>query len=382
MSELEQAVKRLGKELGFDLVRITSLQPFFRDEDAALQRIRQGLMDGMPWFSEERVRKAAHPEILMPDARSIIVLAMSYYTREDEEDALPGSRGRIARYAWGDDYHKVMKERLHLFVGRLSETLDHPVKARIFVDDGPMLERAVAERAGLGWFGKNTMILTPTHGSWIFLGEVITDLVLEPDKPLLKNCGQCTQCIDKCPTGAIIAPYVIDAPRCISYLTIEHRGPIPRHLRPLVGDWVFGCDICQEVCPVNRRAEKGHEKAFTKRSGFGVLDLISILGMSDEDFRDRFHNSPIKRAKRVGLQRNACVALGNIGNPIAVPALTDALKEGDSLVRGHAAWALGRIATWEALLALELALAREEDQEVREELVFALETTAASARSG
>ena len=382
MGELEQAIKGLAKELGFDLVRITSAEPLYRDEEAAIHRIGQGLMDGLPWFSEERVRRAAHPEVLMPEAKSIIALAMSYYTGEPAVDDELGPRGKVARYAWGYDYHNVLKERLHQFVNRLSDAVGQPVQARIFVDDGPLLERAVAERAGLGWFGKNTMILTPTHGSWIFLGEVITDLELKPDKPLQKNCGQCTMCIDKCPTGAIIAPYVIDGPRCISYLTIECRGPIPRQLRPLVGDWVFGCDLCQDVCPVNRNVTDSQEPGFEQRHDFAAPALIPLLGISDEEFRERFRNSPIKRAKRIGLQRNVCVALGNIGDPAAVPALITALTEREPLVRSHAAWALGRTANREALLALGQALVTEEDPEVKEEISAALEGMAAFSRSG
>ena len=234
--------------------------------------------------------------------------------------------------------------------------------------------RAVSQRAGVGWFGKNTNILTPSHGSWVFLGQVITDLELEPDPPLKKTCGSCVACVDACPTGAIVAPYVIDNARCISHLTIENRGPIPRHLRPLMYDWVFGCDICQDVCPVNRKAAPSNEQAFTNRR-FTTLDLVSILRMTEEEFRERFRNSPIKRAKRakrVSLQRNACVALGNAGDPDAVPALAAALKDGEPLVRGHAAWALGKLGGPEAPRTLESAFADEGDAEVTSEIEAAL----------
>ena len=194
-----------------------------------------------------------------------------------------------------------------------------------------MLDRAAANRAGIGWFGKNTNILTPQFGSWVFLGQVITDLVLEPDAPLKKSCGSCVRCIDDCPTGAIVAPYVIDNARCISYLTIENRGPIPRELRPLMQDWVFGCDICQDVCPVNRKARpgvfntedtestedfmrKGNRSVLSVSSVVdGFLDLVKLLEMSEEEFRSRFAGTSIMRAKWVGMQRNACVALGNLG---------------------------------------------------------------------
>ena len=166
----------------------------------------------------------------------------------------------MARYAWGDDYHGVLKSRLRRFVDGLQERIGRPVKARVFVDDGPMNDRAAAERAGVGWFGKNTNILTSSHGSWVVLGQVVTDLDLKPDAPLKKTCGECVRCIDDCPTGAIVAPYVVDNTRCISFLTIELRGPIPRELRPLVGDWVFGCDICQDVCPAPAHAVAGAER--------------------------------------------------------------------------------------------------------------------------
>jgi epoxyqueuosine reductase len=275
----------------------------------------------------------------------------------------------VARYAWGDDYHKVMKKRLKLYVRGLSERLDRDIQARWYVDDGPMLDRAAAQRAGVGWFGKNTNILNPTYGSWLLLGQVITDLDLVPDVPLKKNCGECVRCIDDCPTGAIVAPYVIDNRKCISFLTIELRGPIPRDLRPLMGDWVFGCDICQDVCPVNWKAAPALEPAFRKRHDFDAPTLLPLLELDDEGFRERFRGSPVKRAKRVGLQRNVCVALGNIGDPVAVPALARVLESDEPLLREHAGWALGKIGTPEARAALLTALLVEDDFEVKKELI-------------
>ena len=254
----------------------------------------------------------------------------------------------------------------------LSERLGHPIKSRWYVDDGPMLDRAVAQRAGIGWFGKNTNILSPTHGSWVFLGQVITDLELDPDPPMKKTCGSCVRCIDACPTGAIVAPYVIDNTLCISYQTIENRGPMPRSLRPFMLDWVFGCDICQDVCPVNRKAASTREGA-SNTERYSTLELQSLLEMTEEEFRQRFRNSPIKRAKGVGLQRNACVALGNSGDPAAVPGLARALKEAEPLVRGHAAWALGRIGGEDATRALEQALSLERESQVLEEIQESLQ---------
>ena len=373
MGDLEWQVKEYARELGFDLVGIASADHLSEDRDVALDRLREGLMDGLPWYTESRVERGCDPEALLPGARSIIAVGMSYLTLEDEGDE-PGPQGKVARYSWGDDYHSVMKERLKALVEGLSQRLSTSIQARWYVDDGPMLDRAVAQRAGTGWFGKNTNTLTSSHGSWVFLGQVITNLELEPDPPLKKTCGSCVRCIDACPTGAIVAPYVIDNSLCISYLTIENRGTIPRRLRPLMYDWVFGCDICQDVCPVNIKAAYTVEQAFQKKR-FATLDLVALLELTEEEFRERFRGSPIKRAKRTGLQRNACVALGNAADPAAVPALVRALREGEPIVRGHAAWALGRLGGPEATRALASALYQEGDAEVLDEIEQALAET-------
>ena len=372
--DLKERVVRYAQELGFHLVRIASAQPLIRDGEAARERVHRGYMEGMAWYTEERVRRASDPQELLPGARSFIAVALSYLPPEDDGDETSDEPvGTVARYARWPDYHGVMKERLRALAQQLSKYAGQAVRTRVFVDDSSLLERAVAERAGIGWFGKNTNILTPTRGSWVFLGYVLTDLALEPDEPLKKSCGECTLCIPACPTGAIVAPYVLDARRCISYLTIENRGPVPRDLRPLVGDMVFGCDICQEVCPVNIDVPAAGTTELG-RTGFSSLELIPLLSISQEEFSARFRSSPIKRAKRVGLQRNACVALGNIGDRRAVPALGLALRSADEpLVRGHAAWALGRLGGSEAARLLEEALGREEDEEVREEIEAALE---------
>ena len=371
-SSPESAIRRLGYDSGFDIVRITTADAFARDEAAALKRIHDGHMEGYSWYNEERVRRANRPQLLLEGAESVISLALSYNTGEpDPDDTQP--RGKIARYAWGDDYHDVIKKRLREFAGRLPDIAGRPVNTRIFVDDGPMNDRAAAARAGIGWFGKNTNILTQTHGSWVFLAQVITDISLEPDTPLKKTCGECVLCIDACPTGAIVAPYVIDNSLCISYLTIELRGAIPRDMRPQIGDWVFGCDICQDVCPVNRKAIGSLEPAFQQRHDFAAPTLIPLLELDQAAFSERFRRSPIKRAKRVGLQRNVCVALGNIGDPAAVPSLRNSLQHESNIVRGHAAWALGRIGGNAASEALRGALEDERDSDVLEEIRLAIE---------
>ncbi len=399
MDDLKATVTAHARACGFDLVGVTSADDFADDRDAALERIREGRMDGLPWYTESRVMRGTSPAELLPGARSIICLGLSYLGDDEPEGANPSTRsgrtgvgsgnmgvGRVARYAWVRDYHRVMKRRMREFVRGLERELDSTVAARWYVDDGPMLDRAAANRAGIGWFGKNTNILTSSHGSWVFLGQVITDLALEPDAPLKKSCGNCVRCIEDCPTGAIVAPYVIDNTRCISYLTIENRGPIPRELRPLMQDWVFGCDICQDVCPVNRKAgtsgqpippadvamRRSPSASSGQANGMALLDLIELLEMSEDDFRARFAGTSIMRAKRIGMQRNACVALGNLAEAAAVPGLARALREAEPLVRLHAAWALGRIGGAEAMALLSEAATTETDPDVLEEIAAAI----------
>ncbi|MCH8744035.1 MAG: tRNA epoxyqueuosine(34) reductase QueG [Chloroflexi bacterium] len=369
--DIKDTVKALATELGFDLVRVTSAEEFAQDRAVTLERISQGLMDGLPWYTESRVERGSRPEGLLPAARSIICLGLNYFVEDTSAPDAAGKgatpKGKVARYARGRDYHRVIKRKMREYVSVLSQRLDVQVDARWYVDDGPMLDRAAANRSGLGWFGKNTNILTPQLGSWVFLGQIITDLAIEPDPPLSKTCGSCVRCIDACPTGAIVAPYVIDNSRCISHLTIENRGPIPVELRPKMLDWVFGCDICQEVCPVNRKATPTPERAF-QNVGLASLDLVELLQLSEEQFRQRFQGTPIMRAKRTGLQRNACVALGNLKDQSAIPALVDALENAEPLVQCHAAWALGQIGGSQAVAALKRALELETDPEVKSEI--------------
>ena len=365
-------VKSLAAELGFDSVGITSAESLTERGETALERVQDGLMGDLPWYTEERVERGSDPQAILPGARSIISLAMSYLTPPPEmpEDDLP--RGRISNYAWGRDYHALLRKRLRAFMRRLPEVAGVPVQAKAYNDTGPVQDRAVAERAGVGWYGKNTNILT-SKGSWVFLAEVITDLELEPDIPLKKTCGGCTLCLEACPTQALIAPYVLDSNRCISYLTIELRGAIPRDLRPLVGEWIFGCDICQDVCPVNRKAELSREYAFFTRDGEAAHpQLLELLELSDAEFAERFQGSPVRRAKNAGMKRNVCVALGNIGDERAISALVRVLRDETALVRGHAAWALGRIGGERARAALMEARHAETDAGTLEEIRMAL----------
>ena len=368
MLDLKKQITEYAVQCGFDLVRITRAGEFAQDRDVALTRIKSGQMDGLPWYTESRVRRGADPQTLLPGARSIICLGLSYLG--DETPTASG--GKVARYASVKDYHRAMKRRMKALVRGLEERLESSIKAKWYVDDGPMLDRAAAARSGLGWFGKSTNIITPSHGSWVLLGQVITDLDLEPDPALQKACGACVRCIDDCPTGAIVAPFIVDNARCISYQTIENRGVIPLDMRPLIGDWVFGCDICQDVCPVNRKAEKPLQPIQKAEAvgPSGKLDLAELLALSEEEFRARFQGTSIMRAKRVDMQKNACVALGNNRDTAGVPALVSALKNAEPLVRGHAAWALGQMATTQAIKGLEQST--ESDPYVLEEIAAAI----------
>ena len=369
-SELTNIVKSLASELNFDLCNITSAEPFSVDRDIAIERIQSGKMAGLPWFNESRVVRGTDPSILLQGARSIISVGINYYQSRDT-NSQNKAMGKVAVYAWGKDYHRVVKKRMKLLVDNITKILGNNFNARWYIDDGPMLDRSVARRSGIGWIGKNTNLLSPELGSWVFLGQIITDLDLEIDLPLKKHCGTCTRCIEQCPTNAITDPYTIDNSRCISHLTIENRGPIPTELRDAIGEWVFGCDICQDVCPVNTKSQLSREPLF-KVNSRQSLDLINILTMSEEEFREEFSGTPIMRSKYHGMQRNACVVLGNIGSPDSIPALTYALKSDSPIVRGHSAWALGKIGGQRSELALIGQLSIETDPEVIEELQSAV----------
>ena len=376
---LTQTVKDAALTAGFDVVGITSSDAFAHRGETARSRVDEGLMDGLPWFTSERVERGMDPANMLPGARSIISLALSHHHEGDAEDPDDAPRGRIARYAWGEDYHRVFARKVRAFIETLPETTGvQDIGTRWYTDTGPMLDRAVAERAGVGWFGKNTNILT-SQGSWMLLAQIITTLELVADEPLKKTCGACNICVDACPTGAIIAPYVLDNAKCISYLTIENRGAIPLELRSLIGDWIFGCDICQDVCPVNRKARVGKAYAELTRDAENRArpELVGLLELDDDGFRERFRQSAVLRAKPEGMRRNVCIALGNIADPTTVAPLTRVLNDDSSpIVRGHAAWALGCIATPEAMAALRDALEKEADEGVLEEIRQALDDAA------
>jgi epoxyqueuosine reductase len=334
-------LKDYARTSGFHLVGVTSPEPFPQAELDITRWLAAGHQGEMAWLNAARTHLATRPSELLPGARSLIVVAVSY--RTVEPDSAPG--GRVARYAWGDDYHDALKQRLQRLSGFLAERLGREVRSRVFVDSGPLVERDAAARAGLGFRGKNTNLLT-SIGSFVFLGAVLTDVELDFDQPVAKDCGSCRLCIDACPTDALDQAYHLAAERCIAYLTIEHRGPIDAELRPGLGEWVFGCDICQEVCPYNA-STRGRPRGwaeFEPRRGTRV-DLARTLALDEQAFRDTYRGSPIKRAKRAGLARNAAIALGNQAEPAARPALeAAAAADQHPMVQEAAEWALTRLA--------------------------------------
>jgi len=374
---LEAAIKDDARGLGFDLVGITTAEPLVEAGAAYRQWIDAGMHAGMEYLAV-RAERVAHPQRVKPLARSIIAVAMNYYAGEavPPEDGTP--RGRIARYAWGDDYHLVMWKRLRALCASLKTR--GAALAHYYVDTGPMLDRAIAQRAGLGWCGRHGCLITKSFGTWVVLGEVLTDLALQPDAPASGDCGYCEACLrgdEACPTGAIVAPGVVDSRKCISYWTIEHRGWIPREVRPTLQDMIFGCDLCQEACPFNRLARPTTHSEFQPRPDVGPYpELLPLVNIDEETYQRRFQRSPLKRAKRNGLRRNVAIALGNLGDRRAVPELIRALRDPeDPIVRGHAAWALGRIGGDAARAALQAAAGDEQDARVLEEIGEALEVS-------
>ena len=372
-SDLTNLIKQTASKFGFDLVKVTGAKEFSEDKNRALDRLKQGYMDGLPWYTASRVKRGTEPQQLLPGARSIISLGINYFQPDNryKQDRNENNTGRIANYAQGKDYHKLIKKRMRSFVVEMSSILGKEFSAKWYVDDGPMLDRAAANRSGLGWFGKNTNILSPGVGSWTFLGQIITDLDLEYDSPLKKSCGTCTQCVTSCPTGAIVGPYVLDNTKCISFQTIENKGPIPRDIRPQMKNWIFGCDICQEVCPVNNIATETSEPEF-QRSSLDNINLFDVLRLDEERFKNQFSGTPIMRTKLSGLKRNACIALGNNKDKSSVSELSKSLTEDVDRGRGHAAWALGQIGGPNALNILQKASFHETNEWVLEEIDLAI----------
>ena len=388
---LTQKVKAEARRLGFQLVGVTSPDPppHFDVYERWLAAGRHGEMGYL--ITERARQRRANPHQILPECRAILVLGAPYpapTSARQEDGAAPSANGqdhsrrepaetagRLACYAWGDDYHHVFNERLKSLVAFIEGKVGHEVPNRWYTDTGPILERELAQRAGLGWIGKNTCLINPQHGSYFLLAEILLGIHLEPDPPFVPDqCGSCTRCLEACPTQCILPDRTIDASRCISYLTIELKGPIPDELRPQMGEWVFGCDVCQQVCPWNERfASPQGDPAFAPRADVPLVNLVQEMALTPQAFHHKFKGSPVKRPKRRGYLRNVAVALGNAGDAAAVPALSEALlHDSEALIRGHAAWALGRIGGDAVRQALGAAREQEPDPYVQEEILAAL----------
>jgi epoxyqueuosine reductase len=322
-------------------------------------------------YLADRREAYADPNRVLDGVRSVVMLAMNYRTAEPA--APRAGAGRVSRYAWGEaDYHDLIHARLDQLAEFVSERVPD-ARVRGVVDTAPLLEREFAQLAGLGWIGKNTLLLNRHEGSWFFLAALLTDIELTYEAPLeIDHCGTCRACLDACPTGAFPQPYVLDAARCISYLTIELRDTIPMELRTGMGEWVFGCDVCQDVCPWNSRAPLSRQQEFDARSNSNPMDLIGLFELDDAAFRERFHHTPLWRPRRRGLLRNAAIVLGNRPTPLAISALVRGLHDGEPLVRGACAWALGQYRGSSIAEVLRSRRSIEENDVVLREIAAAL----------
>jgi epoxyqueuosine reductase len=376
---LVEELAAYARGLGFDLIGTTPIE-----SPAHLGAFQDWLASGHHGEMAYMARQAdlrADPAALSPGARTIISVGASYAPNGQPEEVGP-SHGRFARYAWTADYHGTMKTALYRLDGFLRAHSGRTSPGKICVDSAPLIERDFAARAGLGFIGRNTCLIRPELGSWIFLGALLVPESVKNAPPAARfvsphrvfaDCGRCTRCLNACPTGAFVTSHVLDARRCISYLTIELRGPIPRELRSRMGNWVFGCDICQEACPYNRAAPPATWSALATDWSREAIPLQELLGLGEQDFRSRFRGTSVLRAKRRGLVRNACVAAGNSRDTAALPILEGLLADPEPLVRGHAAWAVGRIGGAGARRTLCHAAAVETDPWARGEISAALD---------
>jgi epoxyqueuosine reductase len=367
---LTARLKAAAAELGFSLAGACAAA-----SPPGVDRLREWLARGYAGemgYIAEREAAYADPNLVLPGVRSVLMLAMDYRTSEPQNTA-PG-QGRIARYAWGTrDYHDVIRPRLHQLADLL-RALAPGASARGVIDTAPLLERQFAERAGLGWLGKNTLLLNKTHGSWFFLAALLTDAVLDYDaEHETDHCGTCRACLDACPTQAFVEPYVLDARRCLSYATIEQRSLPAADLRAGFGEWVFGCDVCQDVCPWNRRAPETDEPHFVPLGDNNPIDLVALLALDEAAFRQRFKGTPLERPGRTGVLRSAAIALGNRPCDEGLPALVRALGDVDPQIRAASAWALGRYEVATARDALIARAAIETDAQVQQEIAAAVE---------
>ncbi len=368
-ADLTAALKREALALGFDLAGACPAAV-----PTGWERFRQWLAAGYAGemrYMADRAPAYEHPRHVLDGARSILMLGTAYRTVEPVPPG-PGE-GRVSRYAWGSDYHDLIRDRLRRLADFHGRLVPH-ARARGVVDTAPLLEREFAQLAGLGWIGKNTLLLSREYGSWLFLAALLTTETLQYDGPVTEGrCGTCRACLDACPTGALVDSHQLDARRCISYLTIELRSPVPSEFREPMGPWLFGCDVCQEACPWNRGAPISAEEAFRPRAGTSPVDLAGLFAMDDRAFRKRFRKTPLWRSKRRGLLQSAAIVLGNRPHEAALPALIRGLSDAEPLVRAACAWALGRYGDAAPQAALRERLGTEDDPDVRREIEAAID---------
>ena len=355
--ELTLRIKEKARLLGFDAVGIA---PASAAPGTYLREWLANDFHGEMAYLERNADKRMSPDGALDDVQSIISVALNYFHPYQLPYEQP-RRGVVSRYAAGDDYHEVMEKKLSQLLDAI-RALAPQAEGRVYVDTGPVMDKHWAAQSGIGWLGKHTNVLSRRAGSWFFLGEVLLDLELEYDVAETDHCGSCTRCLEVCPTDAFVEPYVLDSRRCISYLTIELKEDIPEEFRGLMGNLVFGCDLCQDVCPWNRKAPLSSVGEFSPREINRAPDLVHLSELSSHDFSRQYKGSPIKRAKWRGFLRNVAVAMGNSRDPALVPALRRLLQNGDPMVRRHAAWALNRIATRDALQAIRRRIAAERDE--------------------
>ncbi len=363
-----ETLRQEAQRLGFALtgVCLATAPPHLKQFQQWLEAGYAGQMR----YLADRKEAYEHPRHVLAGVRSLVLLATSYCTEEPAEPA--AGQGRVSRYAWGIDYHDLIHQRLAKLI-ELHQQWRPEAHVRGVVDTAPLLEREFAQLAGLGWIGKNTMLLNKRLGSWFFLAAILTSEELVYDQPFeSSHCGTCRACLDACPTGALIAPYQLDASRCLSYLTIELRDHIPRELREAQGQWVFGCDVCQDVCPWNQRTASRVDESFQPQAGNNPMDLAELFYLDEQAFRKRFRHTPLWRPRRRGLLRNAAIALGNRPNEASLAALQHGLNDPEPLVRAACAWALGRQANPKATESLRQRQAIETDEEVAAEVLAAL----------
>ena len=374
---LAKEIKKQARLLGFELCGITTPTPP-PHIDTFKTWLEKGYHAGMTWMATDRAKNLReNPIEILPECKSVLVLGIRYPRPTLSISGKKAQLPQVASYAWGEDYHEILPDRLHKIVTFIKGMTGKEIPNRWYTDTGPILERELAQQAGLGWIGKNTCLINPSSGSYFLLAEIFLGIELEITQPFITDyCGSCNRCVENCPTGCITPERTIDSNRCISYHTIENKGSIPIEIRPLIRNWIFGCDVCQIVCPWNVKfAHSALDPAFTPRPGIPPPNLIDEFNLTPDLFNRKFKGNPIKRAKRRGYLRNAAIVFGNLGDRNAIPVLCAALNDPEPLIRGHAAWALGQIGGEKPRHALTQADQSESHPEVKTEIINALKQT-------